>query len=241
MVTNNEMLKSYPINAFSDIIKFGYSRDYFDHNLSVYYDRPDVLYLFEYFVYKYLSRDEAEIFHLYYRDNLAINKICAKYNITINRFTTIRKRVLSKLENSSFSYILQHGFTGYENKLLDNGKEKGYEIGYKTGYNDGYKDGHSMLAKEKNFSLRQGEADLKELNELPHILLEDLSLTIRAYNCLHRYGLKTLRDAAVISPEELIKIRNLGKVSYLEIVELLSKYGVNKEPYIKYLHRNDKE
>ena len=58
---------------------------------------------------------------------------------------------------------------------------------------------------------------------------------------LHRYGLKTLRDVAVVSPEELDKIRNLGKVSYSEIVELLSKYGVNKEPFIKYIHRNDKE
>lgn len=241
MVTTNEMLKSYPINAFSDIIKFGYSRDYFDHNLSVYYDRPDVLYLFEYFVYKYLSRDEAEIFHLYYRDKLAINKICEKYNITNSRFATIRKRILSKLENCSFSYILAHGLEFYENKLLDEGKEKGYEIGYKNGYNDGYKDGHSMLEKEKNFSLRQGTATLKELNDLPHIVLEDLPLTTRAYSCLHRYGLKTLRDVAVVSPEELDKIRNLGKVSYSEIVELLSKYGVNKEPFIKYIHRNDKE
>lgn len=241
MVTIKEMRKSYPINAFSDIIKFGHSRDNFAQDLSVYYDRPDVLYLFEYFVFKHLSRDEAEIFHLYYRDKLAINKICEKYNITNSRFATIRKRILSKLENCSFSCILAHGFGFYENKLLDAGKEKGYEIGYKNGYNDGYKDGHSMLKKEKNFSLRQGAAELKELNELPHILLEDLPLTTRAYSCLHRYGLKTLRDVAVVSPEELDKIRNLGKVSYSEIVELLSKYGVNIEPFIKYLHRNDKE
>ncbi|WP_303833865.1 DNA-directed RNA polymerase subunit alpha C-terminal domain-containing protein [Ruminococcus flavefaciens] len=241
MVTIKDMRKSYPINAFSDIIKFGHSRENFAQDLSVYYDRPDVLYLFEYFVFKHLSRDEAEIFHLYYRDKLAINKICEKYNITNSRFATIRKRILSKLENCSFSYILVHGLGGYENKLLDEGKEKGYEIGYKNGYNDGYKDGHSMLEKEKNFSLRQGTAALKELNELPHIVLEDLPLTTRAYSCLHRYGLKTLRDVAVVSPEELDKIRNLGKVSYSEIVELLSKYGVNKEPFIKYLHRNDKE
>ncbi len=241
MVTVNEMLKSYPINAFSDIIKFGYSRDYFVKDLTFYYNKSEVLYLFEYFVYKYLSKEESEIFHLYYRDNLTIKKICEKYKITNNRFATIKKQVLSKLENSPFPFILMHGFAAYEMKLEDTGSKKGYEKGYKNGYNDGYKDGHSGLEKEKNFSLRQGKSELKNLNDFPHIVLEDLPITTRAYNCLHRYGLKTLRDVAVISPEELINIRNLGSVSYLEVTELLSKYGVNKEPYIKYLHRNDKE
>ena len=163
MVTIKEMRKSYPINAFSDIIKFGHSRDIFAQDLSVYYDRPDVLYLFEYFVFKHLSRDEAEIFHLYYRDKLAINKICEKYNITNSRFATIRKRILSKLENCSFSYILVHGLGFYENKLLDEGKEKGYEIGYKNGYNDGYKDGHSMLEKEKNLEYQNDELKKQEI------------------------------------------------------------------------------
>lgn len=240
-MTTSEIRKSYPINAFIDWVDNSRRVAKLDRDITVYYGRADVLHLFEYFISVLFSDYEAEVFHLYYRDNVSINAICKRFNLTVNSFKNLKERLLSKLDTSPFVYITTLGFKSYEKMLTEQGKKQGFDEGYRNGYNEGFKDGHNSLEKEKSFSLRQEGAELKDINELPHILLEDLSMPIRAYNCLHRYGLSTLRDVAVLDPKELMDIRNLGRVSYMNVVEVLSIYGVDKTPYIKWINRNDKD
>ncbi len=59
-------------------------------------------------------------------------------------------------------------------------------------------------------------------------LIEELELSVRAYNCLKRARINTLRELLEIinqRPEDLKKIKNLGQKTYEEIVEKVEKLG----------------
>jgi len=55
--------------------------------------------------------------------------------------------------------------------------------------------------------------------------IEDLSLSVRAYNCLKRSGLMTVGAVLEKSEEELLGLRNFGRKSYDELKEKLVSMG----------------
>ncbi len=62
-------------------------------------------------------------------------------------------------------------------------------------------------------------------NEILARPVHDLELTIRAENCLLRGGIQTVGDLLQKTREDLLKIRNLGKISLVEIEEKLKSIG----------------
>lgn len=59
------------------------------------------------------------------------------------------------------------------------------------------------------------------------ITIEELDLSIRAYNCLKRAGISTVGDICNLTEEQLREVRNLGKKAYDEILEKLERLGVS--------------
>ncbi len=57
--------------------------------------------------------------------------------------------------------------------------------------------------------------------------IKDLELSIRSENCLLRGGVQTIGDLMSRSRSELLKIRNLGKISLREIEEKLEPFGLD--------------
>jgi DNA-directed RNA polymerase subunit alpha len=57
--------------------------------------------------------------------------------------------------------------------------------------------------------------------------LEDLDLSVRAYNCLKAAKINTLADLVQYETHELLKFRNFGKKSLVEIEELLQDKGLS--------------
>jgi len=56
--------------------------------------------------------------------------------------------------------------------------------------------------------------------------IEDLHLSIRAYNVLKRNGLKTAGAVAAKTDDELLALRNLGRSAFDEIKEKLGRLGL---------------
>jgi hypothetical protein len=56
--------------------------------------------------------------------------------------------------------------------------------------------------------------------------IEDLNLSMRAYNCLRRSGLMTVGQVLEKSEEELLALRNFGRKSYDELRERLDEMGL---------------
>ena len=55
--------------------------------------------------------------------------------------------------------------------------------------------------------------------------IEELDLSVRAFNCLKRAGANTVGDLVNKSPEEMMKVRNLGKKSLEEVIAKLQSLG----------------
>jgi DNA-directed RNA polymerase subunit alpha len=55
--------------------------------------------------------------------------------------------------------------------------------------------------------------------------IEDLNLSVRAYNCLKRSGLMTVGQVLEKSEEELLGLRNFGRKSYDELRDKLIELG----------------
>lgn len=55
--------------------------------------------------------------------------------------------------------------------------------------------------------------------------IEELDLSVRAFNCLKRAGVNTVGDLAAKSPEEMMKVRNLGKKSLEEVIAKMQSLG----------------
>lgn len=56
--------------------------------------------------------------------------------------------------------------------------------------------------------------------------IEDLNLSMRAYNCLRRSGLITIGQVLEKSEEELLALRNFGRKSYDELRDKLDELGI---------------
>ncbi|MCF0172398.1 MAG: DNA-directed RNA polymerase subunit alpha [Bacteroidales bacterium] len=90
---------------------------------------------------------------------------------------------------------------------------------------------HFMLFSDEKITLEtQEKVDSKDLDEeslrTRHLLLtklSDLELSVRALNCLKGAEVDTIADLVSHKKEELMKLRNFGKKSLTEIVDLVEK------------------
>ena len=57
--------------------------------------------------------------------------------------------------------------------------------------------------------------------------IDDLDFSVRAYNCLKRANILTLRDLTEKSENEMMKIRNLGKKSLKEVMDKVKDMGLS--------------
>ncbi|MBC7644107.1 MAG: DNA-directed RNA polymerase subunit alpha [Thermoleophilia bacterium] len=61
---------------------------------------------------------------------------------------------------------------------------------------------------------------------MENILIEELDLGVRSYNCLKRVGVETIGDLVAKSEAELAAIPNFGKKSIEEVIESLERNGL---------------
>ncbi|MBK1637438.1 DNA-directed RNA polymerase subunit alpha, partial [Rhodovulum adriaticum] len=65
-----------------------------------------------------------------------------------------------------------------------------------------------------------------ETEQLLTLTLEELDLSLRAFNCLKRAGLNTVGEILEVPVTELAKIKNFGKKSFEEVKEKVEDLGL---------------
>lgn len=65
---------------------------------------------------------------------------------------------------------------------------------------------------------------------LPNITIEDLELSVRAFNCLKRANIHNIADLLLKSEADLLNIKNFGKKSSDEVIERLVAFGLKLKP-----------
>jgi DNA-directed RNA polymerase subunit alpha len=88
---------------------------------------------------------------------------------------------------------------------------------------------HLMLISDENITFDDDsrkednivDEHILHMRKLLKTSLEDLDLSVRAYNCLKAAKINSLSDLVQYETHELLKFRNFGKKSLVEIEELL--------------------
>lgn len=73
--------------------------------------------------------------------------------------------------------------------------------------------------------MKQNEEDPKQ--KLLETSIDDLELSVRAYNCLKRAAINNVQDLVNKSENEMMKIRNLGKKSLKEVIDKVKDMGLS--------------
>ena len=64
----------------------------------------------------------------------------------------------------------------------------------------------------------------------PTLSIEDLELSVRAYNCLKRASINSMTELLKKSEHDLLNIKNFGKKSSDEVIEKLHQMGLDLQP-----------
>ena len=75
------------------------------------------------------------------------------------------------------------------------------------------------------------EEEVEEENTFENVIIEELDLSMRSYNCLKRAGILNVLELTEKTEEEMMKVKNLGKKSLREIKEKLANMGLHFKSY----------
>ena len=73
----------------------------------------------------------------------------------------------------------------------------------------------------------QGEVQNKGLV----MMIEDLDLSVRSYNCLKRAGIQTVEELTQRTEDEMMRVKNLGKKSLKEVKDKIYDLGLSFKSY----------
>ena len=162
----------------------------------------------------YVSSDKNK------RDDLPINVIA------IDSIFTPVERVNIKIENTRVGQI-----TDYDKLTLEvytNGTiepceavslaAKVQSVHLKSFINLSEKTSNIQVMAEKP---DDGKDKALEMN------IDELELSVRSYNCLKRAGINTVEELCNRTPEDMMKVRNLGRKSLEEVLAKLKELGLS--------------
>lgn len=83
-----------------------------------------------------------------------------------------------------------------------------------------------LSEKGQNFDvIVEKEDDKKE--KVLEMNIDELELSVRSYNCLKRAGINTVEELTNRTPEDMMKVRNLGRKSLEEVLAKLKELGLS--------------
>ena len=80
--------------------------------------------------------------------------------------------------------------------------------------------------------VKQEVVEVAQVEEVaaPTLSIEDLELSVRAYNCLKRASINSMTELLKKSEHDLLNIKNFGKKSSDEVIEKLHQMGLDLQP-----------
>lgn len=70
------------------------------------------------------------------------------------------------------------------------------------------------------------ETESDEKEKVLEMNIDELELSVRSYNCLKRAGINTVEELCNRTPEDMMKVRNLGRKSLEEVLAKLKELGL---------------
>ncbi len=83
---------------------------------------------------------------------------------------------------------------------------------------------------EEKFVEESDEVVSEATGDEPSITIDELELSVRAYNCLKRASINSMSELLKKSEHDLLNIKNFGKKSSDEVIERLHHFGLDLAP-----------
>lgn len=71
------------------------------------------------------------------------------------------------------------------------------------------------------------EKENDEREKVLEMSIDELELSVRSFNCLKRAGINTVEELTSKTPDDMMKVRNLGRKSLEEVLEKLKELGLS--------------
>ena len=180
---------------------------------------------------KHLSEREQEFIWLYYKCEYTLEEIGEKYALGKERIRQVVAQGVRKMRYSRLAGMVRYGYSGVmmrgENERLEKeNRDLEERVAALKERIEENKELCDEMSRQLEEGIGHGVVDLPALD----ISLEELDLSIRAFNCLHRAGCRTVGDIVKLVREDpcgLERIRNLGKHTKQEIKERLLSFGID--------------
>lgn len=185
-----------------------------------------------------LAVREQDAVKAYYHDGLNLEQVGNQFNVTRERARQIIAKAVRKLRHPSRFNLIRYG-ADYKDKLISS-NEKLAEIERETQELQARKEEltkqvHNLTCTRESIlaeicasaaGMMDGSVQPKDGRKATGVVtLDEMELSVRSWNCLKRAGVNTLPDLVdKMKSGELVKIRNLGKRSILELLDKVKTY-----------------
>jgi DNA-directed RNA polymerase subunit alpha len=85
----------------------------------------------------------------------------------------------------------------------------------------------TLIQPMATLTMEEEQGQEPEPSAEAQIPLEELNLSVRAYNCLKRAQVNSVSDLMGFSYEDLLEIKNFGSKSADEVIEALERIGIS--------------
>jgi len=161
---------------------------------------------------KTIPERSANMFKLAYKYGYTAKAIGLKEGITGERVNQIVRKTLRRLRSPQKKKILQYGQEYFD--LQENIEHLKVEF----------------RKKIEELKYKIANPEIIEINKddlVDYSKIENLDLSVRSYNCLKRAGINTIGELTQKTEEEMMRVRNLGRKSLMEIKKkLFEMYGI---------------
>lgn len=178
----------------------------------------------EYLIRTTLNPDEETVLRQRFENQLPLSEVSQVCGHTKSVTTGMILRIIRKLRHPRRAVYLRYGVAG----MIVRNTEQIENRSYLQGYQEGYKDRSDELsAREEEENIRM-EKIRKELPEY----IDDLHLSPRVNNALHRAGISRVVELLSLSKFRLLSIPSVGVHAVDEICMVLEEKGfsLRKEP-----------
>lgn len=159
-------------------------------------------------------------------ERLTYEDISSKHGISRERVRQIICKAMRLLRHPSRMRFIHYGVTG----VINREKEAAAGKARMRAEDEIRKKAILEIVSEKEVEMTERKAALFATN------LEDMHLSVRAYNCLRCLGCNCAGDILCLTADKLRRARNLGKKTHNEIVGKLEAMGFD----VEHLRRREK-
>ena len=173
-----------------------------------------------------LTPREKEAVRLRYQDELSIREVAERFGLSTERCRQIINKGIRKLRHPRVADIIRYGIRAYIQDRIDRKVEeivRQKEAALETAY-------QAKLEEIANNAEKAVEIhDVSRAARAMGMTVEELNLSLRAYNCMKRAYCNTVADIVQKYPtmDNAKRIRNLGAKSLQEVTEKLRSLGVD--------------